>query len=196
MQTPIATIRHNDIKTFVQVSFEKNGKFKTTYLTLATLSSTFFAALCTYETIMLTRGGQPGNIFQILFGIAFSFSILVIIHELLHGIAYKLHGAKKVYYGGNIRKFQFYAASHLEVFNAHQFKRIALAPFITVSVLCVALIIIFPSYIPFLLTVLCVHSIFCGGDFMFLHFMDQYDADKLHTYDDRDKAESYFYYVD
>ena len=41
-------------------------------------------------------------------GVLFSFTVLIILHELLHAIAYLLVGAKKISFGMNLNKFMFY----------------------------------------------------------------------------------------
>lgn len=196
MKTPIATISHHDIKSFLQESLQKKGSYKTGYYIAIIISGFAFCGLCGYTLGKFIFDKQIGGLVQVIVGMVFSLTALVVIHELIHGVAYKMNGARRVYYGGNIRKFVFYAAAHLQVFNVRQFTRIALAPFITVSIMGIMLIFIFPDYTTFLLSVLSIHTFFCGGDFLFLHFMSQYDSKKLHTHDDRDKAETYFYYVE
>lgn len=192
----IAVFSHQEIKTFVQESLKTKGPFKVIYLILATVSGVILGGMLGFSiTTWITQGTAQLTI-QVVLGLVFSFSILIVIHEWIHGLTYKFFGAKNVYYGCSLKKFVFYAASDGDVVNARQFRIIALAPFVVISTLCLILMAILPTYFFCLATILFSHILFCGGDFAFIHFMTQYDMHRLHTHDDRKKEETYFYYLD
>lgn len=196
MDNMIAVVPHAEIKTFMKESAQKPGVYKTLYFVLASLAGMGIGGLISYSLVVWIGGGSPATAVQVGAGIAFGLSVLIIIHEWIHGIAYKAFGAKNVYYGGNVRQFVFYAASDGDVLKGRQFRIIALAPFLVVTVACLCLMVGMPQYGAALSTVLCLHTLFCGGDFLFVHFLSQHDIDRLRTHDDRAKAESYFYYTD
>lgn len=196
MKNMIAVFSHQEIKAFVQESLKKKGPFKIIYLILATVSGVILGGMLGFSITTWITQGTAQFALQVALGLAVSFTLLIVIHEWIHGLTYKFFGAKNVYYGGSLKKFVFYAASDGDVFNAGQFRLIALAPFIVVSTLCIILMTLFPTYVFFLSSILFSHILFCGGDFAFIHFMAQYDMHRLHTHDDREKAETYFYYLD
>lgn len=196
MEKMIAVVPHSEIKVFMKESAQKPGVYKTLYLVLASLAGMCIGALFSYSLVVWIGGGSSATAIQVGAGIAFGLSVLILIHEWIHGLAYKAFGAKNVYYGGSIKQFVFYAASDGDVLNGRQFRVIALAPFLVVKVACLCLILWMPQYLAAFLTVLSLHTLFCGGDFLFIHFLSQHDLDRLRTHDDRAKAESYFYYAD
>lgn len=192
----IAVVSHAEIKSFLQESLKQPGPYKRFYLVLALLSGVVIGAFPSYAVAQWIFGGTSTLTIQSVLGIIFSLSVLIIIHEWIHGLAYRFYGAKNVYYGGSIKKFVFYAASDGDVLTGRQFRAIAFAPFIVVTVVCLVLILLLPQYLFFLITVVSLHTLFCSGDFMFIHFLSQHDLDRIRTYDNRKKAESYFYLVD
>ena len=196
MEKMIAVVPPAGIKAIMKASAQKPGAYKTLYLVLANLAGMGFGALLSYSVVLWILDGSPNTAIQVGAGTAFGVSALIIIHEWIHGVAYKALGAKNVYYGGNIKQFVFYAASDGDVLDGRQFRLVALAPFVVVTAACLCLMLLMPQYLVALLTVLCLHTLFCGGDFLFVHFLSQHDLNRLRTYDDRAKAESYFYYVD
>lgn len=196
MEQMIATVPHSGIKAFIKESAKKPGPYKTSYLVLAILAGIVIGAFPAYALTSWIFGGTSTYAIQAGLGFVFSFSVLIVIHEWIHGLAYKIYGAKNVYYGGSIKQFVFYAASDGDVFTGRQFRVIAFAPFAAVTTLCLVLMLLFPQYVFLLLTILSLHTMFCGGDFLFIHFLSQHGLDRVRTYDSREKAESYFYRVD
>lgn len=196
MENLIAVVPHRELKTFLQESSKKKGVYKTLYLVLATLAGMCLGGLVSFSLVVWILDGTSTYAAQVGLAILFSLTVLVLIHEGIHGLAYKLSGATNVYYGANIRQFVFYAASDGDVFTGRQFRTIAFAPFVLVTVLCLALMLFLPQYLFLSAIILSLHTLFCGGDFMFIHFLSQYDLQQVRTHDNREKSESYFYYVD
>ena len=71
----------------------------------------------------------------LLLGIPATF-LLVPLHEMVHGLMFRWYGAKDVRYGVIWRYLMFYAVAHLFPVNYQQFRYIALAPFVVISLLC------------------------------------------------------------
>src|SRR5665648_101192 len=72
----------------------------------------------------------------------FSFTLLIFIHELLHGFAFLLLGFKKISFGGDIRKFVFYAQADQQVLSRHEFYFLALFPLVTIKAVTIAAILV------------------------------------------------------
>jgi len=125
----------------------------------------------------------------------FCFSALIILHELLHGIALKLAGAKRVSYGGYFKKFIFYAEADQFVINRHQFAFIALTPLFVVKLITLIGIIFFFNQpaLYFLIFVMSAHSLFCAGDIGLLSVFYQIKNIEIFTFDLKAEKTSYFY---
>lgn len=123
------------------------------------------------------------------------FTVLIIIHEGIHGLAYKIAGAPKISFGVNWRKLYFYAAADQFVVSRKSFLFIALAPFIVISSVSLAgLFFAGVSLKWVLLSVLLVHTGACAGDFAMLAFYEKHrHVGKLLTFDDVERKISYFY---
>ncbi len=189
----IATVSHQEFKAFAKEQMAKEGGYKK-FFTIALLVTAFgFSASAGYATVLFFVEDVWFYLLQIGLGFLFSLSLLLIIHELLHGIAYKIVGAKKVYFGAVLSQFVFYAGSDQEEFNGRKFRLIAIFPFAVITGLGLLSLLLFPQYFFFTLTALFFHTLFCSGDFAILNFMQQYDLDQIHTSDSKSKEETYYY---
>lgn len=186
-------VAHDDIDEFIENQLAEKGFYKMVYTTslVVTVLSSAAAVAHGIKILILTKGLKP--LIQIVPGFLFSFTLLILFHELLHALAYKLVGAKRVYFGAPQSKSGFYAGSDQEAFNGIQFRFIALSPFITISMTGLIALLILPQYFIFVLTVLLIHTLFCGGDFATLNFMHKHDLSKIHTYNSREKRVIYYY---
>lgn len=152
-------------------------------------------------TFFLTRGivlsfkGQHEFIIQIAFAIVFSLSALIVIHELLHALAYLAIGARRISFGSVLRKFIFYAIADRQVINSRAFHVVALTPFLVVKIVCLLGIIHYygDQLAYFFLTVMCLHSLFCAGDIAMLAFYKFHDGKEIYNFDDKSQGKTYFY---
>jgi hypothetical protein len=152
------------------------------------------AFVFTKAGIKIVHGNwQP--LLYILFGLFFSLSLLIVIHELIHGLALKLVGVPKVSYGGYIRKFIFYAEADLFVLNKRQFVFVALAPLVFVKVITLAGIIVcfYDPVVSLFALVMGIHSFFCSGDIGLLSVFVRKDKAEVFTFDVKEIRKSYFY---
>lgn len=191
----IASVKHNDIKEFViqEVSYNYGWtRIANTYqiIGLFALGFSLIKALIsfyTYKTYI--------SLIVLGIGLLFSFTLLIILHELIHAAAYKYVGAKKLSFGMNIRKFLFYVQADKQVLNYKQFKITALAPAITIAFFSLLGIILFYNRhaFYFFISVFGLHSLFCAGDFgMLCFFQNRPDMDIV-TFDIKAKEITYFY---
>lgn len=189
-----AELDHRKIREFVIGQLSSGHKmipFYMVYQAAMMLAGIFFI---TRSLVLLIRGYSSPVIFLFL-ALVFSFSVLVVIHELLHGLALKLTGAGKVIFGGDLKKFIFYAAADRHVLNRKQFSVVALTPLLVVQgVTLVACLLTAgqPSFY-FWITVMSAHSLFCAGDILLLSFFCRFPEEEVYTFDIKAEKKSYFY---
>jgi len=121
-------------------------------------------------------------------------SILVIPpHELLHGAAYRLLGARKIRFGMDLQQFIFYVTADRFPVSRKELVFLALTPFILINIVTIAVTAVWASQITlFSASFLLSHNVMCIGDFAMINYaMDQ--KGEFYTYDDTSKKRSYFY---
>ncbi len=126
------------------------------------------------------------------FSIAF---LLVPLHEYIHVLAYQSQGAENTSYDANIKKFNFMALADKFVANRKSFSVVALAPFLVISGLLLA-VLPFANH-AWALTIwgiLFCHAAMCSGDFGLLSYFEFHKDKEVVTYDDVSNKTSYFYY--
>jgi hypothetical protein len=190
----VTELEHRQIKEFVidQITTEsKLIKGFMIYQGIMILVGLFFAT----RPIVLAMRGNTEPLFYLLGAIVFTFTLLIIIHELLHLLALKITGAPKITIGGYLKKFIFYAEADRHVLNREQFALVALTPLVVVKV--ITLIAIFltigePVFY-FWMFVMSAHSLFCAGDIGMLSFFDRFPGSNVYTYDVQKEKRSYFF---
>ncbi len=136
----------------------------------------------------------PVIIRQSLTGI-FAGSILVIpVHELLHGIAYRILGARQIRFGADMQQFIFFVTADRYPVSGKELYFLALAPFIVINLVTVAVTLIwFPGGILFSAFFLLSHNIMCIGDFAIVNSVQQRSAGRIYTFDEVENKKSYFF---
>lgn len=141
------------------------------------------------------RRGDFNNLIGFSIGILFSVTLLVVVHEVIHAVAYKMVGAKKLSFGMRIRKFLFFVLADKQVFSLKRFKIVALAPVTTIALLTiVGMICTFnqPMFYSFL-SIFGIHSLFSGGDFGLLAYFENRKEKEILTFDVKEEGKTYFY---
>ncbi len=190
----IAELHHSQIKEFVISRLTGNN-------ILIKIFMYYQVVMVVLGIFILTRGfvlaynsfSEP--LFYSLGALVFSFTFLVPIHELLHGLSIKLTGAKKVHYGAYFRKFIFYAEADRHVMNRRQFAFVALTPLLVIQVLTIVGVLLFwhSGWVYFIATIMSVHSLFCAGDIGLLSVFYTDDNSAKFTYDVNSEKKSYYY---
>ena len=123
------------------------------------------------------------------------FPILFIpLHEALHIIPYYMFGARDIRMGMDLKQYIFYVTAHRYATDSRQFIIVALIPFVIVSLLVIALIIILPGLWKWSLSVfLFAHGTMCAGDAALLNFYYVNRGKKIFTWDDANEKYAYFY---
>lgn len=186
-------VKHNDLISFLN---EKNKERKSFFSYTFLIILLFPIGLISYS---FTKGVVSGEI-EFLKSLLFCLSGVVLVflfipfHELLHGLAYKIIGARNISYFANWRKFYFAAISDQSVINVQEFRVVALFPFLFVIIAALISIPMVNDY--WALLILCfaaVHNLFSSGDFALLNYMEIHKEKGIVTYDDKLKGETYFY---
>ncbi|RPD38633.1 DUF3267 domain-containing protein [Chitinophaga barathri] len=120
--------------------------------------------------------------------------LLVPLHELIHGWMFRWYGAKDVRYGVIWKKLMFYAVAHGFAVNYRQFRYIALAPFVVISLLLIAaFLLVTAPWKALILGVMVFHAMCCAGDFGLCAYFYQVRHRQPLSFDDADGDVTYFY---
>ena len=190
----LAELEHKQIKQFVVDQLSKGGLLVRSYMIYQLVMLVVGAFIVTHA-IILSFKGNPLPMFYIIGAVVFCVSVLIVIHEFLHGIAIKLTGAQKVNYGAYLRKFIFYAEADRHVLNKKQFAFIALTPLVAIKVITlIACIVLFGSPLFYSIAfIMCAHSFFCAGDIGLLSIFYKNKKDEIYTFDVKAEKKSYFF---
>jgi hypothetical protein len=190
----IARVKHAHIKEFVLRQVMQDKKFIPPYMvyqTLLFLGSVFFLT----RAIVLAIRGNADFLIVTVVAIVFSMTLLVVIHELLHGVVLWMTKAPRVSFGRVKGRFIFYAAAHHHVLGRKAFNLVAFTPLVVVQIVTLAGIFIwYPQPMVFFpLMVMCIHSFFCAGDIALATLFHKYPGHEVFTYDDQDQKASLYY---
>jgi hypothetical protein len=187
-----ASLDHKEIVPFIR-----------TWIKKPTLASRFYISsnlLIAQVTIILmfvfTRKGLiswDSTLSHFSYGLGIAF-LLVPLHEYIHVLAYRRMGAKQTSYDAILRKFIFMALADQFVASRKEFRIVAMAPFLLIS-LFFGICLFFTS-LPWTYTVLGIlltHTAFCSGDFGLLSYFEANKDKEVVTYDDKALKRSYFY---
>ncbi|HCY42484.1 MAG TPA: hypothetical protein DHV48_14200 [Prolixibacteraceae bacterium] len=190
----LTIVSHKSLREFIvdQITKEK---------TIIRIYSVYQVIMLMLFTFIFTRGiilsikGNHDLIVTIGWSLLFSLSVLIVIHELLHALAYLATGARKISFGLILRKFIFYALADRQVIKSRAFHLVALAPFVAVKLICLFGILRFYNEQPmyFFMSVMCLHSLFCAGDIAMLAFYRLNKEKEIYNFDDRSEGKTYFY---
>lgn len=191
----IASVKYDDIKEFVTNEIPDNQGWARV-ANMYQLLGIFLVILGLFKAFMPFYAARNVS-FLISFGlgIVFTFTVLIILHELIHAIAYKFIGVKKISFGMNLRKFLFYVQADGSVINYKQLKIVALAPPVVITVISFIIMAIwYESHIFFfLIPVVGIHSFFSSGDFGLLCFFQNRPDRDILMFDIKEEGKTYFY---
>ena len=190
----VAQLSHEQIKEFVVEQISGNTKIIRFYMYYQILMITVGMFFFTRSIVLAVKGNLL-PVYYSLAALVFSFSVLIVFHESLHGIALKLAGAKSVTFGGYLKKFVFYAEADQFVINRRQFAFIALTPLVVVKLITLTGIIFFFSHplVYSLIFVMSAHSLFCAGDIGLLTVFYKNKETEIFNFDVKADKTSYFF---
>jgi hypothetical protein len=190
----LTEVSHQKLREFVMEQIREEKYVIRIYSVYQLIMMMVFAFLLT-RGIVLSIKGHSGILIEIGLSIVFSLSALIVIHELLHALAYLLTGARKISFGVIPKKFIFYALADRQVIAKRAFHVVALAPFVVVKLICIIGIIQFynEQIMYFFLSVMCLHSLFCAGDIAMLAFYRIHKEKEIYNFDNKSEGKTYFY---
>ena len=137
---------------------------------------------------------SAGNIFwQIVAGILAGSIAVIPPHELLHGFAYRILGARKIRFGADFQQFIFYVTADRFPISKRELAFLAMTPFLIINLVIIASAATWASqFTLFSASLLLSHNMMCIGDFAIISYAFSQKG-KLYTYDDTEKKKSYFF---
>lgn len=190
----LAEVSHQKLREFVLDQIREEKYIIRIYSVYQVIMIILFIFLLTRSIILVFKGfSEP--IISIGLALLFSFSVLIVIHELLHALAYLLSGARNISFGFILKKFTFYALADQQVIASRAFHFVALTPFVVIKLISLAGTIVFynQQLMYFFLSIMCLHSLFCAGDLAMLAFYNQHRGQEIYNYDNRSEGKTYFY---
>ncbi|HOJ65485.1 MAG TPA: DUF3267 domain-containing protein [Paludibacteraceae bacterium] len=191
----LASLSHNEIKNFIVNEITENQQWARA-ANLYQLTGILAFMLGTFKAFMpYFVHRQAYGLLWLLAGIVFTFTILIVFHELIHALAYWAMGARHLFFGCQPKKFMFYVQADKAVVGYRQFKIIALAPTVFISFLSLLGMIIFyhqPAFY-FFISIFGLHSLFAAGDFGLLCFFQNRPELEIVTFDVKEEGKTYFY---
>src|SRR5665647_2749361 len=104
----LTEVSHQNLKVFIVEQIRAEKYIIRIYSVYQVIMMFIFTYLLT-RSIIFSFKGHSEALISIGFGILFSLSALIVIHELLHALVYLLSGARKISFGFILKKFIFYA---------------------------------------------------------------------------------------
>lgn len=137
-----------------------------------------------------------GRIFRQMVAGVLAGSIMIIpAHEILHGFAYRLLGARHILFGVDFQQFIFYVTADRFPISKNELRFLAMTPFFVINVACITLTAIwFTDWILFSATLLLCHNLMCIGDFALTSYANKIKGE-VYTYDEVEKKKSFFYEI-
>ncbi len=184
-----------DVKSFVVRELSQHNTWSLIMKMYQAASMLLIGFLLFRAVMAWLHAGQTRYLLWVGLGILFSFTLLIVIHEVIHYLAFLLVGVRKLSFGMNLRKFIFYVQADKEVVNYRQMKIVGLAPLVVVAAAATIMALLnFGGPLYFAgLTVLSIHSLFCAGDLGILSFFENRKEHEIVTYDDKQAGKAYFY---
>lgn len=188
-------VEHKDVKNFIRREMTGNQGWSLIAKIYQILGLFLVAFAFVKAFAPFLRQHRTDYLIGMGWGVVFTLTFLIFLHELLHAAAYLAVGARKISFGLNLKKFLFYVQADKQVLNYKKFKIVALTPVITVALLTLAGAIIYfgKSEYYFCVTILGLHSLFCAGDLGLLCFFENRPEDKIVTFDVKQEGKTYFY---
>jgi hypothetical protein len=127
-------------------------------------------------------------------GILFTFTIGVLLHELLHLIVYKILGARSTRLKLILHQGAIAAVADHFVISDKEFYWLAFTPFCVLTLAALFALFLTWGWIFYgVSTFLVLHATACLGDFSLAGFMYEHRHEGVYTFDDVENERSFFY---
>ena len=128
---------------------------------------------------------------QFLLGFVVMFVVVLPLHEGLHALAYRMAGARNIRWKMIWRYLAAYVVAERFVATRGVFHFVALAPFVVITPVAIALAVAFPAWSVLWLTVLLWHTAGVSGDWALLNYYWLNRDREIYTWDE--DGRSYFF---
>ena len=189
----VYVLHYEEIADFVFENIKKSTIASRMYffVNLIVLAIIFGVSVAGFKNEIFNFKGYIGSFF---WGMLAGSIFVIPLHELMHGIAYKIKGAQKIQFGADIRQAIFYVAADKYVVGKNTFFFVALAPFLSINFAAFVVIqFATPLQLVLILFFLLFHNIMCIGDFAMVSYFINHREKELYTYDDHREKTSYIY---
>ncbi len=186
--TLLAELKHDDLGEFTHAYYWQ----KRSWVIWAHYAFSLGVLAAIARVALVSRFGVEDWLTGFGLGVV-GFVLLFPIHEGLHGLAYKLLGAREVRFAFSLRQLYAYARAHRFVADARRYALIAPAPFVVINAALIAAAFAFEPFRFHLLCTLLIHTASTSGDFALLNFLWLNRARGVVACDDADERKSYFY---
>ncbi|MCK5134435.1 MAG: DUF3267 domain-containing protein [Bacteroidales bacterium] len=189
----ILELDFNDMIPFVLYNIRKKSFFSLIYAGI-NIAMLVFIALYIIWGIFGSQHTWSAVIKQSVAGIVAGSILVIPIHELLHGLAYRFLGAKKIRFGADMQQFIFFVTADRYPVSGKELYFLALTPFVMINAATIVLIAAcFPQVILFPAFLLLSHNIMCIGDFAIVNYVHNHAHGRVFTFDETERKKSYFY---
>lgn len=181
-----------DMVPFVFTQIKRRGIFSWLYA-VVNLAMLTFIVLISLKGLLDHSLGWKSLLVQTVIG-AIAGSILVIpVHELIHGLTYRILGARKIIFGADLKQFIFFVTANRHPVSGREVHLLALSPFVIINLFTAATTItFFPQWALCAGIFLLCHNIMCIGDFAISNFINK-TSGRVYTYDEPENKMSYFF---
>jgi hypothetical protein len=132
-------------------------------------------------------------LFQIIIGTLAGSFLVIPVHELIHGLAYRILGARKIIFGSDLKQFIFFVTADRYPVSGLRIIFLALLPFAVINAVTIFIVVAyFPEKIIFGGFFLLSHNIMCIGDFAISNYV-RLSEKSLYSFDVPEEKKSYFY---
>ena len=192
LYTKILELNFDDMIPFVLSNIKKKGLMSGLFIAVNVIGL-FSIGVLSIWGIYTGWISWSRFITQLVLGILAGSIIVIPFHELLHGLAYKILGAKKIRFGANLQQFFFFVSADRFPVNRKELFFLALLPFgvLNVALLMGALFWLTPYSILFGFLLLS-HNLMCIGDFAITNYVLN-EKEEVFTYDEPEIKKSFFY---
>lgn len=149
--------------------------------------------------ILSTRGlsdhslGWKELIIKAISGFLAGSFLIIPIHELLHALAYRILGARKIIFGADLSQLIFYVTADRYPVSGYQIHLLTMTPFVLINLIVAVLTgLVFHGGLLLAGFFLLSHNMMCIGDFAISGFISG-KGGKIYTYDEPERKMSYFY---
>lgn len=161
----------------------------------ASINAVFLLFILLYIVVSVRMGALSAGkiVWQILSGILAGSILVIPLHELLHGLAYRMLGARRISFGMDLQQFIFYVTADRFPISKRELAFLAMVPFVFINLVLITITAVWASQITlFTASLLLSHNLMCIGDFAMISYAFKQKG-KLYNYDDTENKKSYFF---